>query len=223
MAPKQSRPLICSYCHRGGHRSFECPHREDATSTDGAAEPRRGCGPPRDPCWSRGELHWFDECRVQQERKQQGACLICGLTEHWMKACPEYETKVRDPAPGPPANHLWCLRCGCSDHATAKCSTTDPQVNFPPDDGVSRGCLFCGIFGHDMQSCLRRVPQVQGEQASKLTALASDQESQHAAILQLQTDVKALQSSHKIIQECKTDVVLLNNKVSTLMSGAVER
>ena len=135
-----------------------------------------------------------------------------------MKACPEYETKVRDPVPAPPANHLWCLPCGCSEHATAKCSTTDPQVNFPPDDGISCGCLFCGVFGHNRQSCLHRVPQVQGEQASKLTALATDEESQQAAILQLQTNVKALQSSHKIIQECKSDLVLLNNKVSTLMS-----
>ena len=29
-------------------------------------------------------------------------------------------------------DHLWCLRCGDNTHATAKCSTTDPEVNFPP-------------------------------------------------------------------------------------------
>ena len=136
-----------------------------------------------------------------------------------MKACPMYETKVKSPAPAPPENHLWCLRCGTSEHATVRCPTNDPPVNFPPDgDTTSRGCLFCGIFGHDMKECLRRVPQVQTEQAARLTALASDHDSQATAIKQLQSDVKALQASHSIITECKEDLALLNSKVNTLMS-----
>ena len=170
MAPKFSRPTICSHCHRGGHRAFECPERSDAVP---GAEPR-GRGPPRDPCWTCGELHWSDECKVQQERKQKGACLICGSTEHWMRACPEYANTVKTPSAAVPANTLWCLRCGNSSHATAKCETKDPPVHFPPDDGVQRGCLHCGIFGHTMSECLRRPPQVQSEQDAKIATISGN-------------------------------------------------
>ena len=139
--------------------------------------PPTGRRPPRDPCWTCGELHWSDECKEQQERKQRRTCLICGADDHWMKAC-MYEAKLKAPAPAPPEDHLWCLRCGTSEHATARCPTNDPPVNFPPDgDATHRGCLSCGIFGHDMKECLRSVPQVHTEQAARLTARASDHDS----------------------------------------------
>ena len=135
-----------------------------------------------------------------------------------MRACPNYESTVKTPAAAAPADHLWCLRCGNNDHATAKCKTADPPVNFPPNDGTRRGCLHCGIFGHEMSECLRRVPLVQHEQQSKISAISADHESHDTAIKQLQQDVKALQASHKIINECKSDLAQLDIKVNTLMT-----
>jgi len=216
MAPKFSKPQICSLCHRAGHRAFECPTRSDTKDTTDTPRPRR---PPPHACWTCGEMHWSDECKEQQERKERGACLICGETDHWIKACPMYESKVGKAAPAPPADNLWCLRCGTSDHATVKCQTRDPPIHFPdPDDLTKRGCLYCGLFGHDMNECLRRVPSVQNEQSQRLLAIASDQDDQSTAIKQLQSDVKALQASHKVIDECKTDLAELHTKVDRLMT-----
>ena len=97
--------------------------------------------------------------------------------------------------------------------------TRDPPIHFPdPDDLTKRGCLYCGLFGHDMNECLRRVPSVQNEQGQRLSAIASDQDDQSTAIKQLQSDVKALQASHKVIDECKTDLAELHTKVDKLMT-----
>ena len=135
-----------------------------------------------------------------------------------MRACPDYEKAVKTLSAAVPANTLWCLRCGNSSHATAKCETKDPPVHFPPDDGVQRGCLHCGIFGHSMSECLRRLPQVQSEQDAKIATISADHESQATAIQQLQQDVKALQTSHRVIEDCKKDLATLNTKVNVLMS-----
>ena len=124
---------------------------------------RRRDGPPRKPCWTCKEMHSADECTLQQERKREGACLIWGP---WSTgcACSEYESIVKALAPRVPTDHLWCLRRGVSSHATAKCDTNGPTVHFPPEgDSTQRGCLYCGLHGHDMSQCLRRVPVIHEE------------------------------------------------------------
>ena len=126
---------------------------------------------------------------------------------------------MKAPPPTVPTDHLWCLRFGVSTHATARCNTNDPQVHFPPDDdSTKRGCLYCGLHGHEMSQCLRRVPIIQGEHNTKMQTLSSEQESQGTAIQQLQKDVRALQASQNIINECRADLTTLHSKVDTLMA-----
>ena len=69
-----------------------------------------------------------------------------------------------------------------------------------------------------MSECLRRVPLVQHEQESKISAISADHESHDTAIKQLQQDVKALHASHKIINDCKSDLAKLDLKVNTLIT-----
>ena len=164
-------------------------------------------------------MHWLDEWKEQQEREERGACLICGERDHRIKACPMYESKFGKAAPAPSADHLQCLRCGTSDHATVKCPTRVPAIYFSnPEDLTARDCVYRGLFGHDMKESLRRVPNVQNERGLHLSAIASDQDDQGAAIKQPQSDAKALQASHKVMDECKNDLAELHTKVDKLMT-----
>ena len=69
-----------------------------------------------------------------------------------------------------------------------------------------------------MSEYLRRLPQVQREQDAKIPTISADHESQATAIQQPQQDVKALQTSPRMIEDRKNDLATLNTKVNVLMS-----
>ena len=154
-----SKQIICAVCHKSGHRSYQCPLRSDSDgSSIGNSSASSRSQPPR-PCWSCPENHWASECPTTAERKLKGACLLCGSTDHWIKACSLYAERVgASPTQAARTGKTWCLRHGNSEHTTSKCTAAIAAIDFPPVGEASEYaniCLWCGIPGHSFEACIR--------------------------------------------------------------------
>ena len=209
------RIQICGRCHHAGHRAYACPSRSDSSSATDSPVPRNRR--PPDACWSCGELHYSDECAIQAQQKANKQCIICGDERHWMKACPRYNEVVKNPKPCP-NNCLWCLRCATAGHSTSRCDTNGAPINFPQENADRYGCLWCGISGHNMQDCMRRLPSACADHEERILAVTNDQVGLQGRVTQLEADVKALQKSESTLRDIQGKVVTLQRQVHDILT-----
>ena len=151
----RGRIIICGNCHKSGHYSYDCPERGDA-------EPAK----PPSPCTWCGGDHWSYSCDTAAKRRSQGVCLKCGDPNHWLRACPHHTAETQAAT-----LNVWCLRCGNTDHSTSRCPTTSAPVHNPSESDDIRVCTWCGVLGHDISDCFRRVPSQVKEYDAKFATL----------------------------------------------------
>ena len=73
---------------------------------------------------------------------------------------------------------VWCLKCGCPDHATVDCSKESPAIVVPEkeeDKARMQGfCTYCGYPGRGIEQCMRRGMEVGNQNTGEIRTMKDE-------------------------------------------------
>ena len=111
------------------------------------------------------------------------------------------------------------MRCGVSDHSTAKCEQSGAPICLP-DGGQDAfpTCLWCGVRGHRYSDCLRRIPSEVQKLTTDHSKTSQQTESHKQDIAELRLEMTSLRKGLESVNELRSQMADLNRKVDTISS-----